>query len=128
MKASELMRGDWIATNRDYMPLAQVEDIIGDSIITKAAEYESEEIDEQDIKPIPLTPEILEKNGFKEDSEYNGCYWRPDCSKFCFVKELEDWYFAILYKGGHICISECNYVHELQHALKLCGIEKEITL
>lgn len=79
------------------------------------------------FQPIPLTPEILEKN-FQKDPDYINTYWRPDCRKFCFVKESDDWYFAFRYKGGHICIAECNYVHELQHILKSCGIEKEIVL
>ncbi|MBR1809587.1 MAG: hypothetical protein IJ776_09420 [Paludibacteraceae bacterium] len=64
MKVSDLMQGDRIATNREYLPFAQVEDILGNSIITKEAEYESEEIEEKDIFPIPLTPKIFEKNGF----------------------------------------------------------------
>lgn len=82
-----------------------------------------------DIEPIPLTPEILEKNGFKKDFELKGCYWRPDCRKYCIVKEIETWYFAFRHMGGgHICISECNYVHQLQHALRLCGVNKEIEL
>lgn len=78
------------------------------------------------FEPILLTPEILEKNGFKKDFELQGCYWRPDCRKYCIVKEIETWYFAFRHMdGGHICIFECNYVHELQHALKLYKIEKK---
>lgn len=88
---------------------------------------QDEEYIVHDIEPIPLTPEILEKNGFKKDFELKGCYWRPDCRKYCIVKEIETWYFAFRHMGGgHICISECNYVHQLQHALRLCGINKEI--
>lgn len=81
------------------------------------------------FEPIPLTPEILEKNEFKKDFELKGCYWRPDCRKYCIVKEIETWYFAFRHMGGgHICISECNYVHQLQHALRLCKVDKEIVL
>ena len=90
---------------------------------------QDEEYIVHDIEPIPLTPEILEKNGFKKDFELKGCYWRPDCRKYCIVKEIETWYFAFRHMGGgHICISECNYVHQLQHALRLCGVNKEIEL
>ena len=81
------------------------------------------------FEPIQLTPEILEKNGFQKDFELQGCYWRPDCRKYCIVKEIETWYFAFRHMGGgHICIFECNYEHELQHALKLCGIDKKIVV
>lgn len=125
MNAKDLMIGDWVLfCGSEYY-------------ITKAdftANYEFE--------PIPLTKEILEKNGFKEDFETNGIYWRPDCRKFCIVKELGTWYFAFRLIGeifekdgevfdksaGYICISECNYVHKLQHKLKDLEIEKEIVL
>ena len=76
-----------------------------------------------ELKPIPLTPEILEKNGFTKELE-NGSHYR----------------FALI--DGHIKISilyargvfewlgplDFKYVHELQHALRLCGIKKEIAL
>ena len=82
-----------------------------------------------EVKPIPLTPEILEKNGFKKDPEYSDTYWRPDCRKFCFVKENDDWYFAIRYAGGHICIAECNCVHKLRHILRdLLEMETEVVV
>jgi hypothetical protein len=133
MKAEDLMIGDWV--NVFDVP-KQIEGIRtfknGDEIVY----YDGDNGNFiENVTPIPLTPEILEKNGFKEDSETNGIYWRPDCRKFCIVKELNTWYFAFRVLGetvdkssGYICISECNYVHEFQHTLKLCGIEKEIIL
>lgn len=140
IKVTELMINDWVKLNGSNY---QVQVIKKKGVIklyenTKYGEHEIElntDWIEEFIEPIPLTPEILEKNGFKEDSETNGIYWRPDCRKFCIVKELDTWYFAFRVLGeivdkssGYICISECNYVHKLQHALKLCEIEKEIVL
>jgi hypothetical protein len=82
-----------------------------------------------DLTPVPLSKEILMDNGFIEDFEHSWCYWRPDCRKFCFVKELDTWYFAFrVNDGGHICIAECNYVHQLQHALNFIGVETDVTL
>ena len=73
-----------------------------------------------EIESIPLTIEILKKNGFIEESR--DCYGEP--LQYC---ELID--------GLWIDISEENffegkleYVHQLQHALRLCEIEKEIEL
>lgn len=76
------------------------------------------------VTPIPLTTEILEKNGFVYDSE---------------DKLFEDIYprismlyaqYRLVEKGGinYGEMSEIKYVHQLQHALKLCGITKEIEL
>lgn len=82
-----------------------------------------------ELRPIPLSEKILIDNGFIEDFEHSFCYWRTDCRKFCFVKELDTWYFAFrINDGGHICIAECNYVHQLQHALKFIGVETDVIL
>ena len=77
------------------------------------------------FEPIPLTPEILERNGF---TRYGQVY-----------ANLQQWVLKIGDKRKSIVqdvrTGEWNsndvwfrYVHELQHALKLCGIEKEIIL
>ncbi len=72
------------------------------------------------IEPIPLTVEILEKNGFVIES------------RDCFNEPLQ---YYVLADGLWINIIGENYfegklecVHELQHTLRLCGIEKEIEL
>lgn len=140
MKVTELMINDWVSINGSNF---QVKDIKKNGVIklyynTKYGEHEVDfntDYLEEFLQPIPLTKEILEKNGFKEDFETNGIYWRSDCRKFCIVKELDTWYFAFRVLGetvdkssGYICISECNYVHKLQHILKDLEIEKEIVL
>lgn len=93
-------------------------------------------IEQTDIKPIPLTPEILEKNGFTikknwaqignfGDSPLIMWHFEDDVFWRDFKHELE------IHQNDtgkvHIRIP-CEYVHELQHALRLCGIEKEINL
>lgn len=57
------------------------------------------------IEPIPLTKEILEKNGFNFGMlfKFHGDIW---------------WYHGI----------KIEKVHELQHVLRLFGIKKEIVL
>lgn len=94
--------------------------------------------------PIPITPEILEKNGFtKYDVGHNVSGWtimdEEYCSDIpftltdnaCDTKQGE-------YKWGPVEddreesfvreIGRIKYVHELQHLLKLCKIDKEIEL
>jgi hypothetical protein len=41
----------------------------------------------------------------------------------------EDWYELRIHNGPDtaLCL-QIRYIHELQHALRLCGIEKEIVL
>lgn len=124
IEVEDLMVGDWVYI-KDYPIIARAMQVKKEHFVRSLVEFE----------PISLTAEILEKNGFKEDFESNGIYWRPDCRKFCIVKELGTWYFAFRLIGeifdkssGYICISECNYVHKLQHKLKDLEIEKEIVL
>ena len=77
------------------------------------------------LEPIPLSAEILEKNGFTKSTifiewkyEEEGIYilWKP----FPFLK--------VETENVQLNLSRCEYVHELQHALRLCGIDKEIVL
>lgn len=131
MKANELtsrdlMVGDWLMHANGT--LMQVKRIVfghfacGEKY-TNFWEYNNK------FEPIPLTSEILEANNFQKDPDYIETYCRPDCSKFCFVKECDDWYFAICYQGGHICIAKCNYVHKFQHILNdLLGMDTEVVV
>jgi len=140
MKATELMIGDWVeVTNSDYLKFVQVDGILGNSIFTKEAEYESEEIDINDLRTIPLTSEILEKNGFKRlqdtylfnitTNQFGVNLWLeigPDSwienNKICVDSLKGDFNYPML------TIMSCKYVHEFQHLLKLFRIKKDIVL
>jgi hypothetical protein len=79
------------------------------------------------IKPIPLTQEILEKNGFEGIKEGRFPSLRNYYNDIIFQLEgiKEEGNCKILYIFKNIPIL---YVHQLQHALKLCGIDKEIVV
>lgn len=78
----------------------------------------------QRIEPIPLTPEILEKNGFTaiEDSCENVEYYQDE--NVCWNMARE----TICVGEPDIDIFKCEYVHQLQNYLTLLGIDKEIEL
>ena len=93
----------------------------------------------EDVEPIPLTPEILEKNGFRLSQrdaehaffkEWEGHKFEieikksTNCGKVLGIKLLGNTGYAIKSYNMPLPI----YVHTLQHALKLCGIEKTIEL
>ena len=77
----------------------------------------------RDLEPIPLTAEILEKNGFGVN-DYNEEYDED------YGIEVEMNFEHWTTEGGTCSgyFQTLRYVHELQHALRLCGIEKEIVL
>ena len=76
--------------------------------------------------PIPITSEILLANGFKKDSETGECLLSDHNETFEVY-----WIGTILViqSGyGRMELVNCQYVHELQHALRLCNINKEIII
>ena len=78
------------------------------------------------LKGVPLTDEILKKN-FPSTTNW----YFIGTNKFCFridkYKDKWDLYFGRDGKGTNLQI-KISYVHELQHAMRLCGIDKEIEI
>ena len=80
---------------------------------------------ESTIEPIPITPEILEKNGFVKSAIEEGVYNFPDNNK-----ALKERGFSLGYHGcGRWFITDHNlmmilYVHQLQQALRLCRLSE----
>ena len=79
-----------------------------------------------DAEGIPITPEILEKNGFVFDCDFwtiaNPRYNNVRMVRYCSIDE--DATDAFL---GHWAFDEnyaIDFVHELQHALRLCGLNE----
>ena len=90
--------------------------------------------DVNDIEPIPLTPEILEKNGFgyidksnsTPQSIWNGWWIYKDLELgVCSIDRTQNWPCFINIDDANI---KCEYVHQLQNALNICKIDKEIIL
>lgn len=77
-------------------------------------------IREDAIAPIPLTPEILEKNGWKKLYEK---FFEKNVNDIRLTIELsENIYVAI----NRIFIMEIHYIHELQHLLFGLGLNSEM--
>lgn len=70
----------------------------------------------EDITPIPLTPEILEKNGWNEETH---CFYNEDTMCELDLRMDNGGYVWI---NGGVVVCSIYYVHELQHALRLCGL------
>lgn len=81
------------------------------------------------IVPIPITPEILEKNGWnKEPSENVTWYkYRTDKSNLYICKDSfnnKDWLVCVALDKH--CVANINYVHQLQHLLFGLGLNLEM--
>ena len=129
MKANELMIGDYIIRKNAPKEILIVDAI--DSIRNIVyLDLDGLGITEklENIEPIPLTQKILEKNGFYH--EYNVGYVMEEYENE-IIYNLWDRKLRILKNREQIFNLEYfdeMCVHELQHVLRLCGIEKTIEL
>lgn len=135
MKSEELMIKDWVLHDGEPYQIRQL-GIYG--VNRDGEDYPAVCIgkpkgiglivERNEIAPISSTPEILEKNGFwyqdnvgyvVEEYEYEIIYdfWNH---KLRILKNREQ--ILNLEYFDEMCF------HELQHALRLCGINKEITV
>lgn len=128
MKATDLMIGDYIQDLAGDLcqvilidrKVAQVETLTGvHQGDTTRYLHEAE--------GVPLTPEILKKNGFESRGAQFFCdhigmiWWKDNIFMFSKYTRHED------LPTENISIN-IGYVHELQHALRRCGIEKKLSI
>ena len=109
MKANDLMIGDKVMVK----VLSQIPDTY--VLHTWTANDYSRDIQ---VKPITLTPEILEKNGWKETAYWHE-YKDGDTIIQCSLPDMRG-----VINGIEIEYFKCEYVHQLQHLLRLCGFKE----
>lgn len=142
LRSVDLMIGDWVLCDNTPYQIAE----IGGMVCISAEQELFAAL--EDIDPIPLTPEILEKNGFENKSER----FRHKVYELVLNANTEDEHYLVvrLHPANENCdimwaniyysptsridlntietkIVNCH-VHELQHCLRLVGIEHEIKL
>lgn len=74
------------------------------------------------IRPIPITPEILEKNGWKKPDGFDS-YW---LDKIGLLQDGDVWHSALGSTKIAITLGNIQYVHELQHFLFGLGLNSEM--
>lgn len=92
-----------------------------------------------ELYPIPLTPEILEKNGWVKEVMSRGVknshwvYTKPDIEEYGYFpiyieNGIGDEFDVYPFTGNHICtqIAYIKYVHQLQHLLFGLGLNSEM--
>lgn len=129
LKIKDVMIGDWVDVRNNADPNTPHLERITPSHFLRDEHWYG----------IELVPEILEKNGFVKEEEERG-FSEPYCVYVCddfqyvikiYPKNLMDRYSRLYigeYDDSENASLLINHLHELQHALKLCGIEKTIEL
>ena len=150
MTAKHLMIGDWVrVTNDGSVPLpGKIANMLPRAGRVIGIECDSVQLDFVDfpfmldsIEPIPITHEILEKNGWKHEFDkkdymvkYDLAQHGKNCWMMWSVKEhnldvqRQDEKLDMYNLKVSKVVIPCDYVHQLQHTLRLCGIDKEITI
>lgn len=115
MNNKDLMIGDWVLCVGIPIKLniGQIHNLVCDT--EWARTYKCE--------PVPLTEEILKANGFEKrpESYYNSL--SPSYNKDGFALSIcvkKDYFYIYC---AMISI-QIKYVHEIQHALRLCGLNE----
>lgn len=131
MKATELMIGNWVKIKGDYgkpLKITTIDDTYN-SINYFDGDAEGElTLQLNEIEPIPLTNEILEKSGFScKGHDHYHFEWRDHYvlaayPRFGGSTEIFFQSYKMKYRGV------IRFVHQLQQALMFCEIEKEIVL
>ena len=131
IKAEELMIGDWVMNTHNQKP-EQVREIRERMVMLDYNDL----YDYDEIEPIPLNDEILQKNGFRRvgerwglGDELNSYYFGNGQDIDIHLPTNSDKYMLVI--RDHVSpdpdyqlISRLKYVHKLQHALKEYKYEK----
>ena len=146
MKCKELQIGDWIQDENGFQ--WQIIGVGDDYAYATFEDNEGDpwEFDDKDGQPegIPLTKEMLEKNDWywgltSDEEDFESCvmgtydpHWVYDEGageiSLLFPKDTDGGVLKIDDQGfnRHLEFVWCDtlYVHELQHALRLCGLNE----
>jgi hypothetical protein len=131
MEINELQIGDWVEVGGIPRQIKLIDDCINHKIIAHGVNKDGRMVAyvgklNEEVKPIPLTPEVLEKN-FESKSNVFGLqtyklsrdfYLENRGDRFCLLKKCN------VYNHSTFWICDLAYLHQL----RLYGIEKEIKL
>ena len=138
LKISDLSVGDWVRVEEECSTIS--------SIYHNGAAYADEVALTRngictgvklvsELHPIPITAEILEKNGLFRHAvdAYNPK--RVVLSNYFMLARSytdADWWRVLIYDeeipSEELFNGRVYYVHQLQHALRLAGVDKEIVM
>lgn len=107
-------------------PVAEICEVRETSYLIRFMNGNFAKVTSKEIKPIPLTKEILEKNGWKK-SKINDCeyFYYKDGLFLTYTSKDDKFWFDDFDYSSSICV-ELPYVHSLQHLLFGLGLNHEM--
>lgn len=118
------MIGDYISVKPSGMPI-KVAAVHHKKVAYHAVINKLEWVRESLLEPIPITPGILEKNGFEKIEEK---YYRRFLEEKGYYESVRVYFdeepnVAVRVLDGSEFNGRIKYVHELQQAMRLCNIK-----
>lgn len=107
-------------------PVAEICEVRETSYLIRFMNGNFAKVTKKEVKPIPLTLEILEKNGWKK-SKINDCayFYYKDGLFLTYTSKDDKFGFDDFDYSSCICV-ELPYVHSLQHLLFGLGLNSEM--
>ena len=143
MNKLEYIPEDLVKSDNNTKILLKVRDLTkgkrGDVLYRLVAAEDNDVViylSEHQITPIPLTPDILEKNGWKRNGGQYSFTYKPYAGDKVeligfFIEMFKDVhdilkhrYFQITHEDKIVC--GCFYIHQLQHLLFGLGLNHEM--
>lgn len=128
LKIRDLSVGDWVKVGSEPARVLRL-GIVGNNKAKGLSGQMYGFVTSFEIEPISITPEILKNNGWYED-DYDTCTdYITDNTIIMYNKERKDWKACIMNNSPVVRVKVFfSYVHELQHALRLAGLDEDIKL
>ena len=123
MKLTDLAIGDLILINNTPHKIQAIDSIDAEILADDELYYVGEDRchSEDKIEGIPITLEILEKNGFIKVNSQRYDYGHPDTD--CYVKvNPKKNMIHVNGRNANSNLYSHSFVHELQRALRCCGL------
>ena len=125
------MIGDWVIFGDEPLKVQHIYNNGYDDVVAETMEEfldedgticeEIKDVPLVNCSPIPLTPEILEKNGFIKVNSQRYDYGYPDTD--CYVKvNPKKNMIHVNGRNANSNLYSHSFVHELQRALRCCGL------
>lgn len=131
INCSSISVGDWFQARMvkwdyedlDITPPMRVTEISSDEVVLQLGSVKHYAFVD-DLQPIPITAEVLEKNGFVADKYSNKIYQNSQ-------KDFKVMYFfenkALYLNSNNFTINaNIKHIHELQHFLRMIKVEIEL--
>ena len=105
-------------------PVAEICEVCETSYLIRFMNGNFARVTNEEIKPLPLTTKILEKNGWKKVFPNENLWKNRDIIIYDCLSKDNSWCFKVTgFEGGNIYF---KFVHQLQHLLFGLGINHEM--